>query len=221
MAAALGGKLYVFGGSARGGPSASVFAYDPAANSWSRRADMPLRRTAGGAAVLENRIVVAGGTGDSPASTMVYDPVTDRWTLGPSLAAPREHLAVTGDGARVYVIGGRWGNELKATAESLDSLTGSWKRLADMPTARGGTSGGMVGGRVYVAGGEAFGPDRTFPQVEAYDPARDAWAPLPGLPTPRHGLAVQGSGTTLYVIGGGPTAGLSVSGRNEAINPSR
>jgi hypothetical protein len=217
MAAALGGKLYVFGGSGRGGATASVFAYDPATDAWSRRADMPLRRTAGGAAVLDNRIVVVGGTGESPTSTMVYDPAMDRWTLGPSMSAPREHLAVTGDGNRIYVLGGRWDNALKATAESLDSLTGAWRRLADMPTARGGTSGGVVNGRVYVAGGEAFGPDRTFPQVEGYDPPSNAWTTLPQLLTPRHGLAVQGVGATLYVIGGGPAAGLSVSGRNEAI----
>jgi N-acetylneuraminic acid mutarotase len=217
MAAAFGGRVYVFGGSGRNGATASVYAYDPASDAWSRRTDMPLRRTAGGAAVLENRIVVVGGTGDSPTSSMVYEPVQDRWTLGPSLTSPREHLAVTGDGTRIYVIGGRWENALKTTAESLESLAGSWKRLPDLPTARGGTAGGMLNGRVYVAGGEASSPNRTFPQVEAYDPAKDVWTSLPGLTTPRHGLAVLGVGDVLYVIGGGPTAGLSVSGRNEAI----
>jgi N-acetylneuraminic acid mutarotase len=219
MAATAGGKIYVFGGSGRNGPSASVFAYDPASDAWARRTDMPLRRTAGGAAVLDNRIVIVGGTGDSPTSTMVYDPVQDRWTLGPAMTAPREHLAVTGDGTHIYVIGGRWDNALKATAESLDSLNGSWKRLPDLPTARGGTAGGMVKGRIYVAGGEASRPDRTFPEVEAYDPAANVWRALPLLPTPRHGLSVLGIGDTLYVVGGGPTAGLSVSNRNEAITP--
>jgi N-acetylneuraminic acid mutarotase len=219
MAATFGGKVYVFGGSGRSGATASVFAYDPAGDAWSRRADMPLRRTAGGAAVLDNRLVVVGGTGDSPTSTMVYDPSQDRWTLGPSMTAPREHLAVTGDGSRIYVIGGRWDNALKATAESLDSLTGSWKRLSDLPTARGGTAGGIVHGRIYVAGGEASSPDRTFSQVEAYDPSSNVWTSLPQLPTPRHGLSVLGLGDTLYVIAGGPTAGLSVSNRNEAITP--
>src|SRR5438045_1150310 len=99
--------------------SSRCYAYgdDPghSAAGWSRRADMPLRRTAGGAAVLENRIVVVGGTGDSPTSTMVYDPAQDRWTLGPSMTAPREHLAVTSDGTRIYVMGGRWDNALKST----------------------------------------------------------------------------------------------------------
>ena len=219
MAATLGGKIYVFGGSAGSMTTSTTFAYDPATDAWSRRADMPLRRTAGGAAVLENRIVLVGGTGDSPASTMVYDPAQDRWTLGPSMTAPREHLAVTGDGAHIYVIGGRWNDVIKSTAESLDSLTGGWKRLSDLPTARGGTGGGLVNGRIYVAGGEAGNPNRTFPEVEAYDPVSNVWTSLPQLLTPRHGVAVLGSGDTLFVIAGGPTAGLSVSNRNEAITP--
>jgi hypothetical protein len=148
---------------------------------------------------------------------MIYDPAADRWSQGPRLAEPREHLAVTSAGGRVYVLAGRWQDELKATTEVLESATGAWRRLAPAPTARGGTAGGSVNGRVYVAGGEAFDPSRTFPQVEVYDPASDTWRALPDLPTSRHGLAVQGVGDVLYVIGGGPTAGLSVDPHNEAF----
>jgi hypothetical protein len=88
-----------------------------------------------------------------------------------------------------------------------------------MPTARGGTAGGSLDGLVYIAGGEAFGPSRTFPQVEVYDPATDTWKAAPNLPTPRHGIAVQGLAGLLYVIGGGPEAGLSVAPHNEALQP--
>jgi hypothetical protein len=115
------------------------------------------------------------------------------------------------------VIGGRWEGDLKSTNEELSSLNGAWRKLPELPTARGGTAGGVAGGRIYVAGGEAFDPSRTFPQVESFDPAAGAWSREPDLPTPRHGLAVQGVGSALYVIGGGPTAGLSVSPQNEAL----
>jgi N-acetylneuraminic acid mutarotase len=219
MAAAFGGKVYVFGGGGRGGTTSSVFAYDPGSDAWTRVAEMPLRRTAGGAAVLGDRIIVAGGTGDSPTTTMLYDPAADRWTAGPPLPAPREHLAVVGSGSRVYVIGGRWQDDLKATNEVLEPASGGWRRLADLPTARGGTAGGAANGAILVAGGEAFNPTRTFPQVEMYRPESDSWVGLEALPTPRHGLAVQGVGNVVYVIGGGPTAGLSVSPRNEALAP--
>lgn len=216
MAAAFGGRIYVFGGGA-GPATKTTFAYDPTADRWQRLADMPFARTAGGAAVLGDRIVVVGGTGDRPEVSMVYDPALDQWTQGPMIE-PREHLAVMGDGSRVYVIGGRWQDELKATNQVLDSLRGPWRTLVPMPTARGGTAGAIVNGQVFVAGGEAFNPTRTFPQVEVYDPATDTWRAAPNLPTPRHGLAVQGAGNALYVIGGGPTAGLSVSPQNEALS---
>jgi non-specific serine/threonine protein kinase len=205
-------------GGGLGDATRGAFVYDPRADSWARAADMPFRRTAGGAAVLGDRIIVVGGIGDSPAATMVFDPRANGWTAGPPLPAPREHLAVVGLGNGVYVIGGRWQDDLKSTNESLGSLDGSWRQLAPLPTARGGTAGGFVDGKIVVAGGEAFNPTRTFPQVEVYEPSSNTWRRAPDLPTPRHGLSVQGIGSTLFVIGGGPTAGLSVSPQNETLD---
>jgi hypothetical protein len=72
-------------------------------------------------------------------------------------------------------------------------------------------------GRIYVLGGEAFGPDRTFRENEIYDPAADTWSTGPPMPAGRHGLTAQASGNALFVIAGGETAGLSVTGRNEAL----
>ncbi len=216
MAAALDGRVYVFGGNS-GNEVSTVFAYDVAANRWSRLRDMPVRRAAGGTAVLNGRIVLAGGTGDAPTDTYVYNPGDDTWTKGNPIAAPREHLAMAAAGDRVYLVGGRWTNGLMSTNEVLDDVTGSWRMLAPLPTARGGTAAGSVDGKIVVAGGEAFDPTRTFPQVEVYDLASDSWSAAPDLPTPRHGLAVVGLEGVLYVIGGGPTAGLSVDAHNEAL----
>jgi N-acetylneuraminic acid mutarotase len=132
---------------------------------------------------------------------------------------PREHLAIAEAGGRVYLIGGRWQGVLLATNEVLADPLGDWTRLAPMPTPRGGTAGASLDGLVYVAGGEAFGPSRTFAEVEVYDPATDRWSAAPDLPTPRHGLAVQSAAGLLFVIGGGPEAGLSVAPQNEALRP--
>jgi N-acetylneuraminic acid mutarotase len=217
MAAALNGRVFVVGGGL-GGPLREGFSYEPTSDRWTAIADMPHRRTSGGAATLNGRIIVAGGVGDSPLATMIYNMPSNTWSEGPPLPAPREHLAVAFTSNAVYVVGGRWDGVLKDTNEVLEGLNGRWRALPPMPTARGGTSGSAVnGGRIAVAGGEAFTPNRTFPQVEVFDPAANAWTAAPRLPTPRHGLAVQGVGGTLYVIGGGPTAGLSVAPQNEAL----
>jgi N-acetylneuraminic acid mutarotase len=218
MAAALGGRLYVIGGNS-GNEVATVFAYDPGDDRWTRVRDLPGRRAAGGAVALDGRIVVAGGTGDTPTETYVYNPGDDTWTKGRNISAPREHLAMAEANGRAYLVGGRWNNVLMSTNEALDGPAGEWVTLAPLPTARGGTAAGAVNGRVYVAGGEAFGPSRTFPQVEVFDPATTTWTAAPDLPTPRHGLAVVGHEGQLYVIGGGPAAGLSVDAHNEALRP--
>ena len=138
MAAAYGGKIYVFGGG-NGGPTRSAFVYDPARDAWNHLPEMPFRRTAGGAAVLGYQIIVAGGTGDSPTTAMVFDPASQRWSEGPPLAAPREHLAMTTAGGRVYVTGGRWDGVLSSTNEVLAAPNAAWRQLAPLPTARGGT----------------------------------------------------------------------------------
>src|ERR687897_1600013 len=104
MAAAHAGRLFLFGGGF-GQATRETFAYDPSSNAWTSLVVMPLRRTAGGAAVLGDRIVVVGGTGDDPEATMVFNPAAATWSLGPALPAPREHLAVTATSSVVYVIG--------------------------------------------------------------------------------------------------------------------
>jgi N-acetylneuraminic acid mutarotase len=219
IAVAHEGRLYVFGGGA-GQARRESYLYDHRTDSWAPLPLMPLSRTAGGAATLGGTIVIAGGVGEDPEASLTFDTATGRWERGPLLSEPREHLAVMGDGATVYVVGGRWQNELKATNEALSSLTAGWRTLPDLPTPRGGTSGAVLDGKVYVAGGEAFGPTRTFAEVEFFDPATGRWSRAPDLPTPRHGLAAQAAGGRLYVIGGGPTAGLSVSPQNEVFEPA-
>jgi N-acetylneuraminic acid mutarotase len=214
-------RLFVFGG-ARGEATKTTFGYDPAADRWRRFSDMDFRRTAGGAVPFLGgpAIMILGGTGDSPERMMLYDALKDAWRPTGSMTAPREHLAVvstTGAGAGVYVIGGRWNGNNTGAAQVLRTNAAPWESLPSMPTPRGGTAAAAVNGRIFVAGGEAFGPTRTFAEVEVFDPGSNSWSRAPDLPTPRHGLCVQAIGDTLYVIGGGPTAGLSVSPQNEAL----
>ena len=49
--------------------------------------------------------------------------------------------------------------------EVYDPVTDRWARVADLPTARSGITASVVGGRVYVLGGE--GGEGTFRENEA------------------------------------------------------
>jgi N-acetylneuraminic acid mutarotase len=214
MAAAGGGRLYVFGGYGAGGARRDAFVLD--GPRWRRLPPMPFVRAAGGAAWVDSVVYVVGGIGPrGPArSALAYDIRHKRWrTLrGPQ---PREHLGVTAMHGWIYAVGGRVAGQPFATVERWSPRMPRWQRLAPLPQPRGGTAAGVASGYVVSAGAESSAG--TSAAVYAYTPRTKRWRRLPDLPTARHGLAVIGVDATIHVIGGGPQPGLSVSTANESF----
>jgi N-acetylneuraminic acid mutarotase len=222
-----GGRLYVIGGYTQSGltvwhPVASVYAYDPATDSWAERAPMPTARGALSVTEHEGKLYAIGGydRNANSAAVEVYDPERNTWTSRALLPTPRDHLAAATVSGKVYAIGGRLNGDYHrnlSVTEVYEPVTNRWARVADLPTARSGITAAEVGGRVYVFGGE--GGDGTFRENEAYDPARDTWQTMAPMPTGRHGLGsavVQGR---IHVLSGGPTPGGSFSDLHEVFTP--
>jgi N-acetylneuraminic acid mutarotase len=136
------------------------------------------------------------------------------------MVAGRDHLAVAVLRGRLYAIGGRregdFGLNLNAN-EEYDPKTDTWRRRAPLPTTRSGIAAAVVGGRIFVFGGEST--SGTFRENEAYDPAKDTWAPYAPMLTARHGLAAVAVGDRIFVISGGPVPGGSDSDKNEVFSP--
>ena len=223
------GRLYVIGGYRHAGlnvwnPVATVYAYDPATDTWAERAAMPTARGALSVTVHEGKLYAIGGydrTANS-AAVEVYDPVRNFWASRAPLPTPRDHLATATVSGKVYAIGGRLNGDYHrnlAIMEVYDPVTDTWTHVADLPTARSGITAAEVAGRVYVFGGE--GGDGTFRENEAYDPTRDTWQPLAPMPTARHGLGSAVVDGRIYVISGGPTPGGSFSNLNEVFIPPK
>jgi N-acetylneuraminic acid mutarotase len=222
-----GGRLYVIGGYRQSGlsvwhPVATVYAYDPATDTWTERAPMPTARGALSVTVHDGKLYAIGGydgKGNS-AGVEVYDPVRNLWASRAPLPTPRDHLATATVSGKVYAIGGRLNGDYRrnlSVTEVYDPVTDQWTRAADLPTARSGITASEVGGRVYVFGGE--GGEGTFRENEAYDPTRDAWQALAPMPTARHGLGSAVVDGRIHVISGGPTPGGSFSDLNEVFTP--
>ncbi len=222
-----GGRLYVIGGYTQSGltvwhPVATVYAYDPAMDSWAERAAMPTARGALSVTVHEGKLYAIGGydRNANSAAVEVYDPERNSWTSRAPLPTPRDHLASATVSGKVYAIGGRLNGDYHrnlSVMELYDPATNRWARAADLPTARSGITAAEVGGRIYVFGGEGGGG--TFRENEAYDPVRDTWQTMAPMPTARHGLGsavVQGH---IHVLSGGPTPGGSFSDLNEVFTP--
>jgi N-acetylneuraminic acid mutarotase len=222
-----GGRLFVIGGYTQSGltvwqPVATVYAYDPATDTWAERAPMPTSRGALSVTEYEGKLYAIGGYDRkaNSAAVEVYDPARNTWTSHASLPTPRDHLTTATVSGKVYAIGGRLNGDYRrnlSVTEVYDPLTDRWARGADLPTARSGITASEVGGRIYVFGGE--GGDGTFRENEAYDPAHDTWQTMMPMPTGRHGLGSAVVHGRIHVIGGGPTPGGSFSDLNEVFIP--
>jgi N-acetylneuraminic acid mutarotase len=225
----VGGRLYVIGGYSKSGlsvwnPAATVYAYDPATDSWTERASMPTARGALSMTEHDGKLYAIGGYDRKAnnAQVEVYDPLHNVWTTAAPMPTPRDHLAAATIAGKIYAIGGRTDGDYSrnlAVTERYDPAIDRWTRVGDLPTARSGITAAVVEGKIYVMGGE--GATGTFNENEAYDPVRDVWQRMAPMPTARHGLGsavVQGR---IYVISGGPTPGGSFSDLNEVFIPPR
>lgn len=198
-AAAVDGTVYIIGGqptSSGGGPFLQdVYAYDPASDTWSQRADMPTWRGGQAAAVVDGKIYVAGGRPPHGHDFAVYDPAADAWTVLPEMPTARNHFALLAHDGLLYAIGGRFGagfaSEVTDIVEIYNPQTESWSTGTPMPTPRSGHNAIVANGCLHVLGGEGHGPGNVnglYPQHEVYDPTTDTWTSLAPMPTPVHGV---------------------------------
>lgn len=197
--AAVDGRFYLFTGFADNNlvPNNRLDVYNPATDTWETvanpRGPMPTSASHIQGVVEGQFVWLAGGfTGPHPGpptdQVWRYDTVSDLWTAGPALPAPRASGALVIQGRTLHYIGG-----LDATRDDdqdnhwildLDNPV-AWASAAPLPVARNHLNGVFVGGQVLAIGGQ-FRHD-TNPQdvnlLHAFDPAAGAWtqrADLPG-----------------------------------------
>jgi N-acetylneuraminic acid mutarotase len=182
---------------------------------------MPSARGAGAAAVIDDKIYVAGGRPPASNAFAVYDVSDNAWTTLPPLPQEfpnRNHIAATAIGGKVYVAGGRhaggsFSSPMTDSLDVYDPVAATWTSRASMPRPRGGVNGVAAHGCFFVWGGEGSNtgePNDVFPDHDVYDPNTDTWTALARLPTPVHGVtgAVFLDGL-IYLPGGGTSQGGS------------
>jgi hypothetical protein len=173
-------------------------------------AELPVPRTEVAAAVLEGRIVVAGGlTLDGAASDRadIYDPAANRWEPAPALPLGLHHSGMAALGDRVYVAGGytnRAGQDWVAQSRVL-SLGRDDRAWREEPALAAGPRGGLAlaaaGGRLVAVGGTDAG-GRFLARTEVFTPGSRSWTAGPDMSEPRDHLAAAGSGGRIYAIAG-------------------
>ena len=204
------GKIYAIGGETvfpEEVPVATVEEYNPATDTWTKKADMPTPRRALGTSVVEGKIYAIGGYNnlvEQHLSTVEeYDPVTDTWTKKADMPTPRVSLSTNVVDGKIYAIGGAvWGG--LATVEEYDPVTDTWTKKADMPTPRLAFSTSVVNRKIYAIGGGLSYPlsNNFLSTVEEYNPAMDKWTKKSDMPTPRCQLSTSVANGYIYAIGG-------------------
>lgn len=200
--AAIGGKLYVAGGTNTSGDLSTLAVYDPSTDSWNTATSMPTARRATAAAAIDDKLYVAGGyDGSSRLSTLeVYDSSTDIWTTATPMSTDRDGATATAIGGKLYVAGGDDGSSRLSTLDVYDPATDSWATATSMPTARSIAAAATIGGKLYVAGG--YDGSNSLSTLEVYDPSTDSWTTTTPMPTARRSIAAAAIGGKLYVAGG-------------------
>jgi N-acetylneuraminic acid mutarotase len=198
-------RIYAIGGLT---PAATGFSrveeYDPATDTWRKRADMPTPRWGLSTSVVNGKIYAIGGTdvwiGTATQGLQTveeYDPVTDTWRKRADMPTARYWFSASVVDGKIYAIGGWDGTMPHSTVEEYDPVTDTWTRKANMPTPRWALSTSMVNGKIYAIGG-----GEPLSIVEEYDPATDTWTRKADMPTPRFWFTTSAVNGKIYAIGG-------------------
>lgn len=190
-------KLYVFSGyDADVDILSATEIFDPAVNTWSMGAPMPIPKNHCGTAAIDNEVWLVGGfVGDHPGpvttDVQIYNTVTNSWTLGPDLPLQRGSCTAVFNGRKLHVFGGVMADRRTDIAEhlvlDLDNQGLGWQQLAPLPSPRNHLTAANVDGLLYAIGGQ-FGHDNNPVNqtlVHTYDPSSDVWSQVAGMPEPR------------------------------------
>ncbi|CAE8625935.1 unnamed protein product [Polarella glacialis] len=205
--AAVGGKIYVFGGEKdQRAAFAAAECFDPVTGEWERLPPMPTPRAGCAAAVATGKMFVCGGlvmAHQIVDAVESFCPESRRWRRLPPMPTARCGCTAAGVGGRIFVMGGQLADGVVLDkVECLDLESQVWLSLSPMPSARSGLSAVLADGLVHLIGGLGS-TGHTIPVVDRFDPARNEWKQPLAASVARAGFATGcAAGDRIYVVGG-------------------
>lgn len=149
--------------------------FDREANQWRRRADIPTPRHGHAAVVLEDKIYVIGGYGQTPSGNLrklssveMFDPQSNQWTPVASLPVARGFLGAAAVDGRIYTLGGRLKD---MPIERYDPRENEWVTLSTWGMSRQRFGIAAFEKTIYVFGGE-----RASDALSVFDTATGTWS---------------------------------------------
>lgn len=185
---------------------------------WSRVADATVARQEIYPAVLDGRIIVAGGVLSQPPGftdhVEAYDPKADRWTTLAPLPEGRHHIALAEAGGKIYGIGGFSGAipdwRAQATVFVYDPQANRWSAGPSLSQPRAEGVVASSKGKIYFIGGRVPTSPNAAHINEHVDTSRGEvldirsgrWERIADAPTARNSAAAAVIDDRIYVVGG-------------------
>ena len=226
----IGDSIWVAGGRTGSHPGTlteEVWIYDINTNTWSAGPDLPLPLAGGGLVTMGRRIHIFGGftsacNGDQSNYHLTLD--VDEWLNSPSetwvnertsMPNPRNHLAATAFGGKIYAFGGQLGHDCCASgipcgddvtfAQRYDPLSDSWESLPNLPYARSHAEAAVfaMDGNLFLSSSET-GVTTSHTTME-FDLPTETWSINSSLELPDGILApvIKPFGNQLFLLTGG------------------
>jgi N-acetylneuraminic acid mutarotase len=209
-AAALDGRIYIFGGRYHS-ELAGGWAFDPETGTYEPLPDLPTIQKGHVGLAFGDLVYSIGGANENNnavSHVRAFDPMTWSWQTKQPMTSPRRDAAGTIVGDEIYVIGG-YNNGAVQTVEIYHPATNNWRSGPLLPSARTGAMAVTVGSEIYVLGGlDNDGNHHTSQLRLDTAAATPSWVTHSGDSlTVAHGTAVHVGGGDVVVLGGRTTTG--------------
>ncbi len=136
----------------------------------------------------------------TPTSTPIAAPRA-QWFKLANLPTPRWGLAAVNYENQIYAIGGESLSGISGVTEKYDPKTNSWSTMAAKPTPVIDASAAVIGGLIYVPGGN-IGSDRPTDVNEIYNPGTNQWSTGHPMPKAMSAYAIAVYEGRIYIFGG-------------------
>lgn len=172
---------------------------------WTTASSLPAPQGDSEAAVIDGELYSLDPA--SRTELFVYDPTNNTWIS----VAPIPSAMSSGFGAAVgdkfYIVGGCAPNgdcnSPTSAMQIYDASSNTWSSGPSAPVALSQRAGGVINGKIYVAGGSRGNfPGGGSNELDVFDPVAGTWTIKSPMPTPRLGAFSAVVNGKLYVAGG-------------------
>lgn len=238
-ATTVGGKIYRFGGfDSSFRVIRSYSSYDPALDRWTTLGTMPtaMAESHQGLATDGQYIYLAGGfagdlnTAKTPTQLVNdrvwrYDPAANSFLQITTLPKPRGAGALDYLAGKLHYISGNPADRVTNVGDHFvyDLSAKTWSAAAPLPNPKDHASSAVLGGKIYIMGGE-HGHDQYHRQqsdAHVYNPLTNTWSVIANLPFAKSHLEASTFTTDgQIVMAGGQIDNFQPTAHVSAYNPA-